>query len=312
MLHVADGCTYDSVQIITKVFVMQNEITGYHGAGSSWFYLPEYTCIAVSGKDTAIFLHAQLTSDITQLKDDTWHWSAFLTAQGRVRSIIAVYRRTEESFFLISPGVENLFLFEQLRSVVIRRKVQLTPIDPQRILGCFCTPHHARQQLTTQNSAGIVLDFGAAHYVRSLCILSEPVSLPMIVTPDAHIWKRIDFVLGLPHLTSSESEKWTTHQLRLDRLKAFSTRKGCYPGQEIVSRLHYLGQSKRQMVLLHAPSGAEMPSDVYSQEHAKLGTVIAIAETVVLAMLPVDVKETRLTLSLGSADITPFISGLAR
>jgi hypothetical protein len=35
--------------------------------------------------------------------------------------------------------------------------------------------------------------------------------------------------------------------LSLDRLKAFSVRKGCYPGQEIVARTHFIGQSKRQL-----------------------------------------------------------------
>jgi len=35
--------------------------------------------------------------------------------------------------------------------------------------------------------------------------------------------------------------------LSLDQLKAFSVRKGCYPGQEIVARTHFLGQSKRRL-----------------------------------------------------------------
>jgi hypothetical protein len=38
--------------------------------------------------------------------------------------------------------------------------------------------------------------------------------------------------------------------LSLDRLQAFSLRKGCYPGQEIVARTHYLGQAKRQLARL--------------------------------------------------------------
>jgi folate-binding Fe-S cluster repair protein YgfZ len=38
--------------------------------------------------------------------------------------------------------------------------------------------------------------------------------------------------------------------LGLDRLQAISLTKGCYPGQEIVARTHYLGQSKRSLQCL--------------------------------------------------------------
>jgi folate-binding Fe-S cluster repair protein YgfZ len=41
--------------------------------------------------------------------------------------------------------------------------------------------------------------------------------------------------------------------LSLQRLNAFSLKKGCYPGQEIVARTHYLGKSKRQLVALSGP-----------------------------------------------------------
>ena len=40
--------------------------------------------------------------------------------------------------------------------------------------------------------------------------------------------------------------------LGLDRLAAFSVRKGCYPGQEIVARTHFLGQAKRRLARLVA------------------------------------------------------------
>lgn len=43
---------------------------------------------------------------------------------------------------------------------------------------------------------------------------------------------------------------WTPQMLSLQRLNAFSLKKGCYPGQEIVARTHYLGKSKRQLVAL--------------------------------------------------------------
>jgi folate-binding Fe-S cluster repair protein YgfZ len=44
--------------------------------------------------------------------------------------------------------------------------------------------------------------------------------------------------------------------LNLDRLGAISFTKGCYPGQEIVARLHYLGNLKRRLAVGQASGGA--------------------------------------------------------
>ena len=41
--------------------------------------------------------------------------------------------------------------------------------------------------------------------------------------------------------------------LSLDRLQAFSVKKGCYPGQEIVARTHFLGQAKARAHAVRMP-----------------------------------------------------------
>ena len=44
-------------------------------------------------------------------------------------------------------------------------------------------------------------------------------------------WRETDLRHGLPRWSAGREHGWTPHMLSLDRLKAFSTRKGCYPGQ---------------------------------------------------------------------------------
>ena len=60
-------------------------------------------------------------------------------------------------------------------------------------------------------------------------------------------WLAADLALGLPRLPVSQREAWTPQMLSLERLNAYSLKKGCYPGQEIVARTHYLGQAKRRL-----------------------------------------------------------------
>jgi len=77
-------------------------------------------------------------------------------------------------------------------------------------------------------------------------------------------WRAEDLVHGLPRLDAAQSEQWTPQMLSLERLRAFSVRKGCYPGQEIVARTHFLGKQKRELVLLRGDAPFEAGGDIAS------------------------------------------------
>ena len=49
----------------------------------------------------------------------------------------------------------------------------------------------------------------------------------------------------IPFINDSQIESYTPQMLSLDLLNGVSFSKGCYPGQEIVARTHYLGEAKK-------------------------------------------------------------------
>ena len=81
----------------------------------------------------------------------------------------------------------------------------------------------------------------------------RPTGRPRCTTPSLQArWFAHDLHAGLPRLPASQREQWTPQQLSLERLHAFSVKKGCYPGQEIVARTHFLGKAKRGLVLFES------------------------------------------------------------
>lgn len=58
------------------------------------------------------------------------------------------------------------------------------------------------------------------------------------------------FKLGLPWVTSETTELFIPQHLNLDKSKIIDFEKGCYPGQEVVARLHFLGKVKKRMKLI--------------------------------------------------------------
>jgi len=62
-------------------------------------------------------------------------------------------------------------------------------------------------------------------------------------------WQLLDLQDGIPWLTQATSEEYIPQMLNLDKLGGISFTKGCYTGQEIVARTHYLGKAKRALFL---------------------------------------------------------------
>jgi len=104
--------------------------------------------------------------------------------------------------------------------------------------------------------------------------------------------------------------------LSLGRLGAFSLKKGCYPGQEIVSRTHYLGQAKRVLFLLRADGPVQEGDAVRDDSGRELGRIVCSAgdgqAQQVLAVLPADLDpDARMS---AGANLTPqpLLDGLSR
>jgi hypothetical protein len=104
---------------------------------------------------------------------------------------------------------------------------------------------------------------------------------------------------------------WTPQQLSLQHLGAFSVKKGCYPGQEIVARTHFLGRAKRGLFRIQATGAA--PGDALRDADGRdVGSIVASVPGDALAVLPLEPADARYR--LGDADVAPLplMSGLAR
>lgn len=79
-----------------------------------------------------------------------------------------------------------------------------------------------------------------------------------------------------PWILPETSEQFIPQALKLDEIGAVSFTKGCYTGQEIVVRTHYLGEVKRQLNLaLCEPSASVEPnSSIIDENGEKVGSVL--------------------------------------
>ena len=81
-------------------------------------------------------------------------------------------------------------------------------------------------------------------------------------------WHYSGIACGIPNIYPSTAEKLTPQMINLDLLGAVSFSKGCYPGQEVIARTHYLGKLKRRCYLFSAKTDNIKVGDaVYHSDH---------------------------------------------
>ncbi len=275
-----------------------------------------------TGRDAAAFAHAQLTSDVRALADRHWQWTAWLTAKGRVVALGALLRLDAERFWLLLPDHPAGELAGALQRFVFRSKVTLSARDDLALFGAFRAPGDlgAAAGAAAADVADAVwrLDLGGES-PRTL-LVGAPQTLASkyaaSLAPPAS-WAIDDIAHGLPRLPAPGSETHTPQMLGLNRLRAYSVKKGCYPGQEIVARTHFLGQAKRTLHRLQADSPFVDGESLLSEQQAIAQVLCSASDGSrheALAVLPIEGSQAlRLRRQGGSeARVLPFAEGLAR
>lgn len=205
--------------------------------------------IEVIGGDAIAFVQAQCMNDVMALSDGAWQWSGWLTAKGRVTALFAVIRLEPERLWLWLPDFPADELARRLGRFVFRSKVKITWLGDIGAIGVFEPPldrPSAPCRIARSPEHRVVLDLSGQGGSRWLCLSDR--SNRVIAVPSDSNWRLLDLRHGFPRLAPDDVESYTAHMLSLQRLSAFSVRKGCYPGQEIVSRTHFLGHAKRGLV----------------------------------------------------------------
>ncbi|WP_285448517.1 folate-binding protein [Xanthomonas sp. LMC-A-07] len=270
--------------------------------------------VRLSGSDAVAFAHAQFANDVQALAIGQWQWNAWLTAKGRVIAIFALLRDEDAQLLMLLPDGNAAEIAAQLGRFVFRRKLRITAIA-LAAQGAFAAPARAQAAHADVGVDAIELDMGSAALPRTLVLcapdtLAAPIELPNM----DGAWRRADLQLGLVRLLDAQREQWTPQQLALDQLHAFSVKKGCYPGQEIVARTHFLGKAKRAVHLLETDA-AVAPGDAVRLDGAEVGSVVSCAENVALAVLPLELAIGEgMTLSAGTSPARPLqiLPGLGR
>ncbi len=208
------------------------------------------------GPDAARFLQGQVTQDVVALPAGHWARAALCTAQGRVLALLKVVA-VPEGLWLVMPAERAAAIREHLQRFVFRAKVKLVAEDCPKVLTC---PGDG----SVPAASGQAFQPFQGEATAPVLVVSATRRLVIGATANAGAtgemnwpeWLAACVADGEPEAFTASAESWTPHMLAQDHWQAISLTKGCYTGQEIVARTHYLGKNKRRLERVSLPAGA--------------------------------------------------------
>ncbi|MEK6594589.1 MAG: folate-binding protein [Pseudomonadota bacterium] len=239
--------------------------------------------LVFSGDDAQSFLHAQLTSDVAGLALSKSQYSGYCTPKGRLLASFLLWRN-ESGYVLQLPAVLREPIQKRMSMYVLRSKVKVADASNE-YARMGISGDGAAQALNgiAGNVPKMVHDVVHSGGMTMLKLPADRYEIVVLRThedrvraalaahaeaADAGRWDWLDIRAGIATILPATQEEFVPQMVNFDAIGAVSFNKGCYPGQEIVARMHFLGKLKQRMVLAHiANDVAPRPGDkLYSAD----------------------------------------------
>ncbi len=247
--------------------------------------LSNYVVIKISGTDAQKFIQGQTTNDVTALLEGSWQLTCCCNQKGRVIAVIWLVKYQQDYLGIIESSTAPL-LVSELKKFAVFSKVS---IELDQTIFVFGAVGEILSQLaesallqiiyTEKPKQGFLL-YTAEHLTK----LSHNLSIA-----PALFWQFLNINQNIPEVFKLTQEQFTPHQLNLPALNAVNFKKGCYRGQEIIARMHYLGKLKQELykVKIHSNNPIFIGSVIMDASEKVLGqcvNVISLGQNQYLAL----------------------------
>ncbi|WP_379072848.1 YgfZ/GcvT domain-containing protein [Mesorhizobium sp. UC74_2] len=249
--------------------------------------LADRALVSVSGPEAEHFLQNILTVDLDPLSQDEARPGALLAPQGKILFDFLVSRTGENGFRLecradIADDFVKRLMFYRLRA-----KVDISKQEQDVVAVWWQADSNASQNdsaaSTSESSAG-VRDTRFNSPVRRFYEAPLPAAEATLAE-----WEAFRLSQGVaesgPDYALNDA---FPHDVLLDQLDGVGFKKGCFIGQEVVSRMQHRGTARRRVLLVEAASALPASGTELTVNGRPVGTLGSVSGTRGLAIARID------------------------
>ncbi|MFI4902093.1 MAG: YgfZ/GcvT domain-containing protein [Burkholderiales bacterium] len=214
----------------------------------------------VAGTDALAFLHGQLSSDVKALAAGSAHYASYNSAKGRMLATMIAWHREPHRVTLVLAADLAPAIHKRLAMYVLRAKVTITasarPLwgvvgaDARAALDGDGIALPAAWRSARMDTADVLALPDGRFLVD--CDAGLPDAVAALPEADESLWSWAGVRAGVPQVTQATSDVLIAQGANFELVGGVDFRKGCYPGQEIIARMQYLGRLKERLRAFHA------------------------------------------------------------
>lgn len=213
-------------------------------------FLPDRGVVKVAGEDARNFLNGLITTDVDRLKPGLGRFGALLTPQGKIVVDFLVTEVPEGhggGFLIDCPKALADGLATKLKFYKLRAKVTVENLsDDLGVLAAWDGQIATQPDLAFADPRNEQLGYRILIPEDLKQKLSDLIGAELV---DAAEYEAHRIALGVPRggLDFMYSDAFP-HETNMDRLAGVDFDKGCYVGQEVVSRMQHRGTARTRSV----------------------------------------------------------------
>jgi folate-binding protein YgfZ len=264
-------------------------------------FLPDRGVVKVSGEEARAFLNGLFTTDVTLLEPGTGRFGALLTPQGKiiVDFLITEAAAGQGGFFLIDcPRALAGGLATKLGFYKLRAKVAVEDLSERLgVIAAWDGDLAMRPDQAFADPRGPDLGWRILAPEESKQKVADLIGADLVDSTDYEAHRiaagvprgGLDFIYGdaFPHETN------------MDRLNGVDFDKGCYVGQEVVSRMQHRGTARTRTVRVTLDGPRPEPGAAILAGDKPVGTMGSAAGHNGLALIRTDRVSDALSAGLG-------------
>jgi folate-binding protein YgfZ len=225
--------------------------------------------IEVSGTQNTDLLQGQITCDVTEAQKNQIRLGAHCNAKGRILSSFRLFYQTPH-YYLLLPRPMISFVLEDFAKYSLFYDVKLHDVSDmwdmtgvqgeglkQGLAQCIGQDEIQAEHIYVYKGNMILMLPEPEHRA----ILIKPAShttdvsiIPIHKTAPFNVWQYLDIQSGCASIYPATRELFTPHHMHYHEKGGISFNKGCYTGQEVIARMHYLGKLKNKLYRLKIPA----------------------------------------------------------
>ena len=253
-------------------------------------FLPDRGVVKVSGIDARDFLNGLVTTDVSLLAPGLGRFGALLTPQGK---IVADFLITEVpaghggGFLVDCPSALARGLADKLGFYRLRAKVAVENLsDSLGVLAVWDGDPTMKPDLAFADPRNAALGWRIFVPAELAQKTADLIGANLV---DSSAYEAHRIAAGVPRggLDFMYGDAFP-HETNMDRLHGVDFDKGCYVGQEVVSRMQHRGTARTRTVRVVIEGAAPEPGAVVLAGDKQMGTMGSSADSAGLALIRID------------------------